>query len=494
MNSISDRSDLHPYLKDASNMSGGEADSVVIPADEQEVAIALAEASRAMIAITIAGAGTGIVGGRVPNGGIVLSTERLNKIGEIHSDHASAGAGVVLIDYVRACARQKLLYPPDPTEWSCFLGGTVATNASGARTFKYGATRNHIRRLRIVLSTGEILNIRRGNSFAHADGTFELLLDSGRRLRGRLPAYRMPKTRKNASGYHIAQSMDMIDLFIGSEGTLGVVTELETGLLPLPADMLSGVVFFEYQDDLLAFTQEARSRSFASRHEHLPAEIDATALEYFDSNSLRLMSESNPSIPNQAAGAILFEQALTPESEDLTLSAWMKLLQHHNALLDDSWFATNETDRARLREFRHTLPVKVNEWLTHHNQRKVSTDMAVPDSQFPSMLVFYQQELRAADIQHVIFGHIGDSHVHVNILPKDDREAALARAVYMRFVERAVAVGGTISAEHGIGKLKREYLKVLYGERVLKEMAVLKRVFDPACILGRGNMFSESYL
>jgi len=120
--------------------------------------------------------------------------------------------------------------------------------------------------------------------------------------------------------------------------------------------------------------------------------------------------------------------------------------------------------------------------------------MAVPDDRFPAMLDFYQQELKSAHLQYVIFGHIGDSHVHVNILPRNDDEATLARAIYGRFVERAVSVGGTVSAEHGIGKLKKDYLKVLYGESLLKEMAALKRVFDPACVLGRGTMFSESYL
>jgi D-lactate dehydrogenase (cytochrome) len=147
-----------------------------------------------------------------------------------------------------------------------------------------------------------------------------------------------------------------------------------------------------------------------------------------------------------------------------------------------------------MREFRHGLPVLVNEWLSHHGQRKVSTDMAVPDEQFAHMLRFYRETLRASDLQYVIFGHIGDNHVHVNIMPRDEQEAAQAREIYLRFVERAVRWGGTVSAEHGIGKLKRDYLRVLYGEQHLREMAALKRAFDPACVLGRGNIFAEEYL
>ncbi|HYX43233.1 MAG TPA: FAD-linked oxidase C-terminal domain-containing protein, partial [Pyrinomonadaceae bacterium] len=118
------------------------------------------------------------------------------------------------------------------------------------------------------------------------------------------------------------------------------------------------------------------------------------------------------------------------ETEEKLMNAWLALLEAHNALLDESWFATDEKDQTRLREFRHQLPVRVNEWLTQHGQRKVSTDMAVPDEAFAGMLQFYQTTLRASGLRYVIFGHIGDNHVHVNILPRDNKEAAQARAIY----------------------------------------------------------------
>ena len=173
---------------------------------------------------------------------------------------------------------------------------------------------------------------------------------------------------------------------------------------------------------------------------------------------------------------------------------WLSLLERHSALIDESWFATNETDQARLREFRHALPVLMNEWFARYKQRKISTDMSVPDEEFAGMLAFYDESLKASNLRYTIFGHIGDNHVHVNILPRDDSEATVGRELYLQFVRRAVKVGGTISAEHGIGKLKRDYLRELYGEEHLKEMAALKRAFDPAGILGRGNIFSEEYL
>jgi D-lactate dehydrogenase (cytochrome) len=120
--------------------------------------------------------------------------------------------------------------------------------------------------------------------------------------------------------------------------------------------------------------------------------------------------------------------------------------------------------------------------------------MSVPDEAFPGMLRFYQETLRAGDLRYTIFGHIGDNHVHVNILPRNDDESAKAREIYLQFLKRAAAVGGTLSAEHGIGKLKRDYLRLFYSEAHLHEMAALKRAFDPAGILGRGNIFPENFV
>jgi D-lactate dehydrogenase (cytochrome) len=294
--------------------------------------------------------------------------------------------------------------------------------------------------------------------------------------------------------------MDLIDLFIGSEGTLGVILEVEAKLLPKPEGLLSGVVFFKSEEDLLAFVREARERSLATRggsptvREGVPLAFDARALEYLDVESLDFLRQKYETIPSAAIGAIFFEQETTSANEDSLMTEWLTLLEEHQALTDESWFATNESDQTRLREFRHALPVLMNEWFARHKQRKISTDMAVSDEAFAGMLRFYQDSLRGGNLRYTIFGHIGDNHVHVNILPRNDTEAARAREIYQTFIRHAVDVGGTISAEHGIGKLKREYLRELYGEEHLREMAELKRAFDPAGILGRGNMFSEALL
>src|SRR2546423_95498 len=494
--------EIQNYLSDASYVRGGHAARVVFPESAEDVSTILAEATAAQTPVTISGAGTGTVAGRVPFGGIVIATDKLNHIKGVRREDRGgttiAESGVRLIDLQRAVESEGLLYPPDPTERTCFIGGNIATNASGARTFKYGPTRNYVEHLKIALATGDIIALSRGELRADINSMVRIPLASGRLIEVKLPSYQMPRVRKQASGYYIEPKMDVIDLFVGSEGTLGVIIEAELKLLPKPEGLLSGVVFFEDEDNLLAFVREARERSLDNRVPSLSQAnsvyLDARALEYFDVESLRFLRQKYTTVPERATGAVFFEQETTSANEDSLMTEWLSLLESNKALTDQSWFATNEQDQAKLREFRHALPVLMNEWFAQHKQKKVSTDMAVPDDQFATMLRFYQDSLRHGDLRYTIFGHIGDKHVHGNILPRDDEEAARAWEIYHRFIRRAVEVGGTISAEHGIGKLKREYLRELYGDQHLREMAALKRAFDPAGILGRGNLFAESLL
>jgi D-lactate dehydrogenase (cytochrome) len=470
--------EIESFLTDASFIRDGYADRVVVPESIDEISAILTAANRDRTPVTVSGAGTGTVGGRVAYGGIVLATDKLNHIKNIdRGGFAIVEAGVILAELQRAVDQQGLLYPPDPTERGCFVGGNVATNASGARTFKYGPTRNYIRRLKIVLASGEVIDLRRGG--VHADANRRLRL--GNSIELTLPDYRMPATRKNASGYFIAPEMDAIDLFIGSEGTLGVICEIEVRLLPKPEGLLSGVVFFTNEVDVLALVARARKRAAAR------------AIEFFDNESLNFLREKYPNIPPPAVAAIFFEQETTETTEETVLNEWMTLLDDHHAL-PDSWFATNEQDQAKLREFRHQLPVLMNEWFAHYKQRKVSTDMSVPDDAFPGLFHLYKDTLRTSGLRYTIFGHIGDNHVHVNILPRNDDEGARARELYVQFLKYAASVGGTLSAEHGVGKLKRDYLRLFYSDDQLRAMAAVKKALDPNGILGRGNIFSEELL
>ncbi|MEN3325935.1 MAG: hypothetical protein V7638_742 [Acidobacteriota bacterium] len=477
MQTKSQPDEIESFLTDASFIRDGYADRVVLPESIDDVSEILKNANRDRVPVTVSGGGTGTVGGRVAFGGTVLATDKLNHIKSIdRAGFAVVEAGVILADLQRAVDQQGLLYPPDPTERGCFVGGNVATNASGARTFKYGPTRNYIRRLNVVLASGEIVDLRRGELRADVNGRMRI-----RQTELSLPHFHMPATRKNATGYFIAPEMDAIDLFIGSEGTLGVICEIEVRLLPKPKGLLSGVVFFANEADVLALVADAREHA------------DARAIEFFDNESLNFLREKYPNIPSQAAGAIFFEQETTETTEESVLNEWMSLLDQHHAL-SDSWFATNEQDQTKLREFRHQLPVLMNEWFGHYKQRKVSTDMSVPDDAFPGLFRLYKDTLTFSGLRYTIFGHIGDNHVHVNILPRNDNEGARARELYIQFLKHAASVGGTLSAEHGVGKLKRDYLRLFYTDAELRAMATIKKALDPNGILGHGNIFSEDLL
>ena len=475
--------ELQNYLTDASFLPGAWADKLFLPESADEVAEILKEANEKGVQVTISGARTGTVGGAIPFGGYVVSMERLNKIKSIDKAAmtATVEAGVVLGDLQKAVEADGLFYAPNPTELSCQIGGNVATNASGSRSFKYGATRKYVRALNVVLATGEQLHLRRGEHIADKNGNLSFRTDAGRSIDLKVPTYTLPNVTKNASGYFSGPSVDLIDLFIGSEGTLGVVTEVELDLLPRPEGFFSGIVFFGDENDLMSFVDEARN-------------VDASLIEYFDRNSLGFVAEKYPETPANMAGAVFFEQEISAETEDTIFVAWNVLLEKHSGDLERSWFATNEQDREKMRKFRHALPLAANERFARNGFKKVSTDMAVPVDRFRNLLRFYDQVLGKSGLEYVVFGHIGDCHLHANLFPKNEAEAERARHIYGRCIAQAIMLGGTVSAEHGIGKLKRKYLAAMMGERYLNEMAAIKRALDPNGILGRGNMFDESYL
>jgi D-lactate dehydrogenase (cytochrome) len=483
------------YLVDASNMPEGFAEKLFVPESEAEVAGVLAQAYADGIAVTISGARTGTVGGAVPRGGWILSLEKLNHL-EIDKENSviRAGAGTLLTEIQTQTDQQALFYPPDPTEWSCQIGGNVATDASGARSFKYGSTRRYVNALRVVLANGETVSLRR-NEVCASNGVISFATEQGNTITAKVPTYLQPRVRKNASGFYSQPDIDAVDLFVGSEGLLGVVTEIELRVLPKPEAFLSGIVFFTETDDLLKFVDEIRHRSLdCQKNEDSTESIDASLIEYFDKNALEFIREKFPETPEGKAGAIFFEQSCDNASEDEVFEAWNEMLEKHSADIDDSWFAVDEGDKQKMLEFRHALPVNVNERIVRSGQRKIGTDMAVPDTEFRSFLRFYEQILGESGIENVTFGHIGDSHLHVNLLPKDESESKKARHVYGRCIAQAIMNGGTVSSEHGIGKLKSKYLYVMYGERYINEMAELKRAFDVKSILNRGNMFDEKFL
>lgn len=483
--------DIEPFLGDASNLPGGFAEAVIQPETEEEVASVLRDCTERNIPVTIAGAGTGLAGGRIPAGGIVLSLARMNRILEVDRENllAVVEPGVILHTLEQHLYELGLLYPPDPTERGGQLGGNVATNASGARTFKYGPTRDWIEGLHVILSTGEKLSLRR-NRFRANGHDLVLQTDSGTELKVKVPRYIMPATSKHAAGYYARPDMDGTDLFIGSEGTLGVVTRIWLRLTELPVKLFSGIVFFSDENQTLDFVEEIRQRSRSVQKTDSGTELEARALEFVDSNALEFIREAYPSIPLEAkGGAVWFEQEIaSDEHEDGLISEWAEVIERHSSLMDDSWFGLTEKDQQKMRDFRHAVPSAAYEFISAHRMKKFGTDMAVPDDRFREMLGYYRSHINASGLKNLTWGHIGNSHLHVNLLPENAEQAQTAQLIYDSSVTEALKLGGTVSAEHGIGKLKKKYLRQMYGEEGIEEMDALRRILDPGGILGKGTM------
>ncbi len=482
---------LEKYLRDASN-SRGKAEKIYFPKNTAGISVLLEEANKKCISVTIAGAGTGLTGARVPNGGVMISTERMNCMKPVEwNERQQKGRvmvepGVVLKDFEEFLEKQGLFYPPDPTGIFASLGGTVATNASGARSFKYGPTRRYVSRLEIVLASGELLDIGRGQHKAE-DGYFEISFSGGRRVKFQIPGYQMPAV-KNAAGYYTAPGMDLIDLFIGQEGTLGVVSKIELEVFKAPVAVVGGVLFFSTEMEGYHFMVQARH---SSRSGHDTIRMNPRLLEFFDRHALTFLSRLYPEIPKQGRAAIFFEQECAAEEEASIVEEWRNQLKKSTALWCDAWISADPAEKQHFRKFRQDLPFLVRDEIREKRYRKIGTDMAVPDGAGEMMLAFYLEKLGESGMAYLMFGHLGDNHLHANLFPKTDEEFSRAKAIYEELVKRALELGGTVSAEHGIGKLKVPYLEWMVGREGICQMARVKRALDPNGILNPGNIISE---
>jgi FAD/FMN-containing dehydrogenase len=430
-------------ITDASGYPGS-ADQVFSPESEEQVVEILKRASAENVPITIMGALTGVTGGAAPEGGWGLSLAKLRTI-NIEQGRAIVGPGTLLREVQAGAAASGQFYAPDPTENTSSIGGNIATNASGSRSFRYGATREHVLALRVALLDGRVIEVRRGQPV-----DFDV------------PALPLPKTTKHSAGYRLAPGMDFVDLFIGNEGTLGVVTQAELKLLPAPGEILGGVVFF---------ASEGGALDAVDRWREIPG---LRMLEYLDGKSLQMMD-------------VAHEAALMIEIEgdaDLDMSGTLE---------NDSWFAMSASDRERFRQFRHSLPERVNARIRRSGFMKLSTDYAVPLDKNREILSIYKAKLqRAVGESFVIFGHIGDAHLHINTFSDSPEHFAAAKAASTELARDAVALGGTVGAEHGLGKRKAHLLEIQYLPAEIEAMRAVKRRFDPRWLLGRGTLLHKS--
>lgn len=465
---------IEGYLRDASN-TRGRAEALARPRSAEEVAELVTFCQARAIPLTVTARRSSTTGSPVPEGGWLLSTERLNRV--LALDEAEGG--VLLGDYQRQVEAAGWLFPPDPTSRDeSALGATLACNASGARSFRYGPTRPWVEALEVVLPTGELRWVDRGTPIPAAWPR---------------PTWTEPAV-KTASGFYPADNL--FDLIIGSEGTLGVITRAKLRLTALPARVVALIAFFPDLERTLAFVALARRGAARPGIAAEAGALNPRAIEYFDHHALDMVKSRVPDIPAAAAHALYVEIEALPEDErggegegDL-LERWFDALTLAGALAEDTIVAEDELGQRRLRAVRHAVPAGVGELVAKNGMPKVGTDFAVPDGALAEMMAAYA----AVDLPHVCFGHIGDNHLHLNLFPRSPSELAHARALYRELALKAVSLGGTVSAEHGIGKLKRALLAEMVGPETLNAMTALKQAADPAWILGRGTLFAAPVL
>ncbi len=505
-------------LADESRLRAVSLQKLYLPRSLNEISGALREISAAGKTCVISGGRTGITGGAVPvEADTIISLIHMNHFLALGYDNSRyyirTQPGILLSELIYALeyrsfgnfldpdidesritndyiARRiaELRFPVDPTERAAHLGGIVATNASGSRTYRYGSTRDWVRGITLVLADGRIIKIHRGDIIAQ-EYSFIFTEKDGSLRNIAIPHAYSPQT-KRAIGYCLEPNMDCIDLFIGSEGTLGVVGELELWLQKKPLAMLGIITVLKNENAALDLVEKARNHPF----------LHFDAIEYFDSDALQLVHRKKvldgsgstiPELPSWEGYAVYLELTGTEVKLEQLFDPLYVLLDAANAPLDKTWAATTEREIERQKLFRHAIPETVNEWISNIQKRypalhKMGTDIAVPDTALKSIFSLYRQGLRKANLQAVIFGHIGNNHVHVNVLPRNPEEMNKAATLFIEWAREAVQLGGAVSAEHGIGRLKRYLLEVQYPPEIIRAMREIRDTFDPSRLLGSG--------
>lgn len=497
------------YLEDESRLAGERVEVIHFPSTAEQVAEAVRCGRRAGHRVTISGARTGITGAAVPIGADeIISLEAIKPVPVVRRSTGGGwavrvGAGTSLAELADALDHGlceypdgkpdvPLFYPVDSTETTAHVGGTIATNASGARTLHYGPTRDWVEWLKLVTADGRILELRRGDVMADG-GLLVHRRPDGAAIEVRTPDVPIPAT-KHTAGYRLGRDMDALDLFIGSEGTLGIICEAELRLAETPAERLYLTQFVDGPEQAVALAAGCKAHP----------ELTPLALEYIGPRALALLRSRGTltpayvevsRLPQDAGAAVYVEIAFDGEAHlDAVHSALGDVLTETSLDPEHSWAGFSGKDLEQMKRLRHAVPETVNALIGERKQQtpelhKVGTDMAVPDDALAGMLEFYRERIEAAGLEYVAFGHIGNGHVHVNMLPRSVEELAVAADLYADFAREAVRLGGSVAAEHGIGRIKKAFLPIQFSESDLAAMRAVKLALDPELTLNPGVLF-----
>ena len=438
---------LEDYGRDESGLGLFPPDCAVLCETREHVALVLRLCLEHRVPVTPRGAGSGRVGGALPiRGGVVLSTERMQRIIELNTDDlvAVVEPGVITKDLQDAAEAVNLFYPPDPASLAyCSLGGNVAANAGGARAFKYGVTRNYVLGLEVALMGGEVLRCGR-------------------------------RTSKGVTGF------DLVGGFVGSEGMFGVNTELCLRLLPKPPGVETILAIFADLGAAGTAVSTLIARGFRPRTLEL---ADRTSLDH-------VRREVALNIPPAAGAVLLIEIDGDPIGLEESVLRAGQLCEDVGAL--EVIVAQNSAERRKLWDARRGISPA----LKHAHRNKIAEDVCVPAGSVAELLRRVDKISAATGIETASFGHAGDGNIHVNLLVDDDLADPAVKgnvddAIGQLFAE-TIALKGTLSGEHGIGLTKRDYMHLEQSERVLEWQRRWKRMWDPSELLNPGKVLPEA--
>ncbi|MBT7260467.1 MAG: FAD-binding protein [Desulfobacula sp.] len=417
-------------------------DAIIFPGSENEVAQILKLASKEKMIVVPRGAGSGMTGGAIPvKGGLVIVTSRMNKIFDIDENNflVRVQPGVIVSDIHKSVEEKGLFYPPDPASSSvCTIGGNIGECAGGPRAVKYGVTRDYVLGLRAVLPSGEV--IQTGVS-----------------------------TAKGVAGY------DLTRLIVGSEGTLAVVTEITLKLLPKPETIKTMAVFFDNMQ------KAAKTVSGIMKEATIPR-----CVEYLDEACLDLVKDAlSFDFPEGIKAMLILELDGNITSVEKDAENIKKLCFSYGAL--EVLVAKNQTQAQKLWDARKALSPVLYKIATN----KINEDIVVPIDKIPDMVQVTQEIQRTSGLKVVSFGHAGDGNIHCNIMynKADKNESEKAEKAVDELFNATLALGGTITGEHGVGMTKLKYLPREIGARQIELMKGIKKVFDPQNILNPGKIF-----
>lgn len=436
------------YGRDDSEAIGRLPDAIVLAHDREDVSLALAICEAHGVPVTPRAAGTGRTGGAVPvAGGVVLATHGMSSIVDIDRSDllAVVQPGVITADLHAAVEAEGLFYPPDPNSLkTCMIGGNVAENAGGPRAFKYGVTREYVLGLEACLMGGRVLR-------------------TGRR------------TIKGVTGY------DVTALLVGSEGTLGVFTEITLKLVHAPTEIATVLALYPDVRAAAAAVQRVIARGLVPR-----------CLELLDAWTLEAVRKQNVAVDPRASAMLLVEVDARHAPIEGALEVLGETLSEggpgeSNAI--DVVAAQDAAQRARLWEARRMLSTATRKLAKY----KLSEDVVVPRSRLLALLDEAARICDAEGVRHLTYGHAGDGNMHVNFLWDDEGERLAVDRAIDGLMRATIALGGTLSGEHGIGVSKAAYLPLEQGQDLVALQQDVKRVFDPRGLLNPGKIFPTGH-